>query len=151
HFQERPAAHAPRAQPGPQPHPERPRREPAAVLAPCKGAPQRKTANPFRTIERELLRNDSAHRMPDHMSRRPTHGIEQRTGILGHGFNGDWATAGQALTDATVVEEHRLEAALQPGHLRSPTSADDANALDEQDGRTMAREFVLKLNVISFK
>jgi hypothetical protein len=41
------------------------------------------------------------------------------------------------LTDATVVEEQRLEAALPTGYLRPPTFADDTHALDEQDGRAV--------------
>ena len=85
-------------------------------------------------VQRELLGNDTPHRVADDVRGVPTRVVHQRTGVVSHRFDGDSACAGLAAAEAAVIVRQRLEATSQVLNLRAPRTACDADALDEEYG-----------------
>jgi hypothetical protein len=102
------------------------------------GTEQREAAEAFGRIERELLRDDTAHRVTDDVRRGPSDRVEHRARVVRHLGDGD-GPAKLALADASMVEERDAVIASERVELRAPTFAGDAASLDEENrGRSAA-------------
>jgi hypothetical protein len=118
-------------------HPDQPRRERVGHPPVREGAQQRQAADPPRIIQRQLQRDQSAHRVADHMRPLNAGMIKHGPRIIRHLIDRQRPIPGrQALADPAVVEGDAPKRPRQMLHLRPRPRAMHADALDQQHGRT---------------
>ena len=86
--------------------------------------------------------DESAHGMADQMRRCPTLRVHERERVFGHLRDAQTRSEGLAAAQAAIVEPEALVVRGECVDLRSPSAAVDADALDEDDGRSAARDLV---------
>jgi hypothetical protein len=106
------------------------------LFAAHKRTEQREAGDALRRPQRDLLRDEAAHRMPDQMEAADLLGVGDGQGVGGHRLDAERRGPRLRKADAAVVEGHQIEARAELVDLRAPALAHHADPLDQQHRRT---------------